>query len=169
MTLKDSIENNPVLWTLGMLLTGFLAGIGTYHWGLDFVGRRLVPQAAVVLQNNETAVLTTEYTRLKRLEEEVEPIKARENFYRTFLTYVVFKNHPFLTDQARAKNKSALVDWISRNYQATVSGSLSEQEAHIAIIKKGNDWVSGTTKLKDDPTEWPIPKEINEAVHKLNQ
>ena len=60
MTLKDSIENNPVLWTLGMLLTGFLAGIGTYHWGLDFVGRRLVPQAAVVLQNNQAAVLTTE-------------------------------------------------------------------------------------------------------------
>ncbi len=169
MTLKDSIENNPVLWTLGMVLTGFLAGIGTYHWGIDFVGRRLVLQADVVLQNNETAVLTDEYASLKRVEEEVEPIKARENFYRTFLTYAVFKNDPSLEDQARAKNKSALVDWISRNYEATVSGNLSEQEAHIAIVKKVNDWVSGTIELKGDLTLWRIPKEINEAVHKLNQ
>ena len=151
MAFKDSIENNAVLWVLGTLLTGFLAGISTYHWGLDFAGRKVVSQDAYVL-----------------MQDEIGPIKARENFYRTFLTYLVFKEDSTLSEQARAKNKQALVDLISKNYRATVSGNVAEQEAHIAIVKKGTDWVSGTSVLKGDPTEWPIPKEINEAVHLLN-
>ena len=30
MKLKERVENNPVIWTLSMLLAGFLAGIGAY-------------------------------------------------------------------------------------------------------------------------------------------
>ena len=151
MALKDSIENNPALWMLGTLLTGFLAGISTYHWGLDFAGRMVVSQHEYV-----------------QLQDEIGPIKARENFYRTFLTYLVFKEDSRQSEQAHAKNKQAFVDLISKNYGATKSGNVSEQEAHIAIVKKGTDWISGSATLQGDPTEWPIPKEINEAVHLLN-
>ncbi len=32
--IKDKVENNVVVWMLGMLLAGFLAGIGTYEGAL---------------------------------------------------------------------------------------------------------------------------------------
>jgi hypothetical protein len=38
MTLKDRIDNNITLYTLGLLLTGFCAGIGAYKFMLDVFG-----------------------------------------------------------------------------------------------------------------------------------
>ena len=35
--IKDRIENNVVVWLLGTLLTGFLAGIGTYEGALNIM------------------------------------------------------------------------------------------------------------------------------------
>jgi hypothetical protein len=39
MTLKERIENNLTLYTLGLLLTGFLAGLGTFKFLLEATGQ----------------------------------------------------------------------------------------------------------------------------------
>lgn len=38
MTLKEKIENNLTLYTLGLLLAGFLAGVGLYKSALEIAG-----------------------------------------------------------------------------------------------------------------------------------
>lgn len=40
MTLKEKIENSPVLYTLGLLATGFVAGLGAYKGILEIAGPR---------------------------------------------------------------------------------------------------------------------------------
>src|ERR1700722_1967973 len=37
MSLKENIENNPILWVLSLLLAGFLAGISAYKFLADMV------------------------------------------------------------------------------------------------------------------------------------
>ena len=54
MSIKDSIEKNPVIWILGMLLAGFTAGFSAYKTIL------VVSKAEVISQN--------EFDRLMQLE-----------------------------------------------------------------------------------------------------
>ena len=44
MGFKDKIENNITLFFLGVLLTGFLAGIGTYKAILEIAKLEVVPE-----------------------------------------------------------------------------------------------------------------------------
>lgn len=44
--LKEKIENNLVIFFLGTLLTGFLAGLGTYQGALKLVDYEAVPSKA---------------------------------------------------------------------------------------------------------------------------
>ena len=45
MTLRERIEDNPVVWLLGSLLAGFLAGIGAYQAILEIAHLKVVPEA----------------------------------------------------------------------------------------------------------------------------
>lgn len=40
MTLKDRIENNAVLYTLGLLFAGFVGGVATYKSVLEIAGSK---------------------------------------------------------------------------------------------------------------------------------
>ena len=51
MTLKERIENNLTLYTLGLLLTGFLAGIGTFKFLQDATGQTTVAIAQCTGEN----------------------------------------------------------------------------------------------------------------------
>jgi hypothetical protein len=65
MALKDTIENNPVIWTLGMLLAGFLAGIGAYKAVLEMADLQSVPKSALIAKPDERVISETEYQSLK--------------------------------------------------------------------------------------------------------
>jgi prophage DNA circulation protein len=46
MTIRDTIEQNVVVWLLATLLTGFLSGIGTYQAVLKIAGIETIGEAA---------------------------------------------------------------------------------------------------------------------------
>jgi hypothetical protein len=55
--IKEKIENNVVVWMLGTLLTGFLAGIATYKsaleiQGLETIGKERLKQLENAANNN---------------------------------------------------------------------------------------------------------------------
>lgn len=64
MAIKDTIENNPVIWTLGMLFAGFLAGIGCYKGVLEMADLHAVPKSAQIAKQDERIVTETEYKSL---------------------------------------------------------------------------------------------------------
>ncbi len=45
MNLKEKIENNLTIWILGVLLTGFLAGLGTYKGILKIANLEVVSKS----------------------------------------------------------------------------------------------------------------------------
>jgi len=49
MNLKERIENNPVVWLLGILLAGFLSGIGAYKGLIEFTGQKLVSEDRLLI------------------------------------------------------------------------------------------------------------------------
>ena len=65
MALKDTIENNPVVWTLGMLVAGFLAGIGTYKAVLEMADLQSVSKSARIAKQDERIISETEFQSLK--------------------------------------------------------------------------------------------------------
>lgn len=59
MSIKEKVEENVVLWLLGMLVTGFLSGIGAYKAILEIAQLTVIPKSA------EVASLSREVERLK--------------------------------------------------------------------------------------------------------
>ena len=60
--IKEKIENNIVVWMLGTLLTGFLAGIGTYKGALEIMSLETVGKER--LKQLESAVPSSASTGL---------------------------------------------------------------------------------------------------------
>lgn len=50
--LKEKIENNIVVWMLGTLLAGFLAGIGTYEGALKMMNLEKISKDRLILLEN---------------------------------------------------------------------------------------------------------------------
>jgi hypothetical protein len=57
MTVRERVENNLVVWHLGTLLTGFLAGIATYRGILEIAQLAVVPKSK--LENVEPSPPST--------------------------------------------------------------------------------------------------------------
>jgi hypothetical protein len=71
MSLKEKVEENVVLWLLGMLITGFLSGIGAYKAILEIAQLTVVPKSAeVVGLSREVERLKAENQKLRGKEEE---------------------------------------------------------------------------------------------------
>jgi hypothetical protein len=47
MGFKESVENNPVWWSLSLIITGFLAGIGVYQGAATIFGLGPLPKGAI--------------------------------------------------------------------------------------------------------------------------
>ncbi len=45
LTLKEIVENNVVIWLLGCLLTGFLAGLAAWKYGQDIFGQEQISKS----------------------------------------------------------------------------------------------------------------------------
>ncbi|HEV3300505.1 MAG TPA: hypothetical protein VG055_12735 [Planctomycetaceae bacterium] len=166
MTLKESIENNPVVVYLGIACAGFVAGIGAYDVILRVSQSKVVPAPSVILQPEEVAIASSKLNSLQAAEAELEQLKKEKvpveeiaAFYKTFLAYELFGNDPKTPVDARAKHKQELVDLLAKYYKHPGKA--------LGYVLKGNDYRTGTVTIKLDPTNWTIPTEINEAVHQV--
>jgi len=63
MSLRDTIENNPVIWTLGILLAGFVAGIAAYKGILQAAGMEPIPKTTRILQSGEHIISDADYNK----------------------------------------------------------------------------------------------------------
>ena len=65
MGLKKTFENHPVIWILGLIVTSFASGYGTYELILKNSGAQVVPRTQQVVAANEIAIPISEYEKLK--------------------------------------------------------------------------------------------------------
>jgi hypothetical protein len=52
MSLKEKIEKNLALWVLGLLLAGFLAGVGAYKTMLEITNQETVVKGTVIKKSD---------------------------------------------------------------------------------------------------------------------
>jgi hypothetical protein len=64
-SIKENFENHPVPWGLGLIVAGFLAGIGVYHFGLDFTHQKVISEDQLI--------------RLQNYEKEAQNVKIQKN------------------------------------------------------------------------------------------
>jgi hypothetical protein len=90
MSLKDTIENNPVIWTLGILLAGFLAGVSAYRSVLEIANLQTIPKTAQIVQPGERVISEADYnaftTRDTRATEKLAESVALNDSYKLILT-----------------------------------------------------------------------------------
>jgi hypothetical protein len=72
--LKEKIENNLAVFFLGTLLTGFLAGLGTYQGALKLIDYEAVPSK---MYQSVKDGLTTATSKAERLQQELDAQRAR--------------------------------------------------------------------------------------------
>lgn len=149
-SLRSRIEEHPVLWALGSVLTGFLAGIGAYQGILRIAKLEVV--SAYELQR--TAKVDE---RVEKLEKELVALTAREKFFRTYLAY---KSNPNAGTKARFVEM--VQGWTDPSLTAEerkylprfsmVARTETGEELRCEAIIEGLDFI------------WPLPKEICEAA-----
>ena len=71
MTLRQRIENNPIVWLLSTLLVGFLAGFGAYRTIVE-VSSQIIVSKAEYERTTQTA------SRVPELEKQISSLKAKE-------------------------------------------------------------------------------------------
>lgn len=59
MTIRERIQEDPVVWFLGTLVTGFLSGIGAYHSTLELMHLEVVPEIVAEPRKPVPEVLMT--------------------------------------------------------------------------------------------------------------
>jgi hypothetical protein len=72
MSLKEKIENNPVLLVLGLLLTGFISGMGSYRGLLEMVDATTPPPSAQVSDTATASELDQVLEENKRLQAKLQ-------------------------------------------------------------------------------------------------
>lgn len=78
MTLRDLLENNPVLIVLATLLAGFLAGIGVYKGIIEIANLKVISQS--------------DYERLSRAQ--LSATASKEDIARWARNYAAIHDHP---------------------------------------------------------------------------
>ncbi|MGE0822119.1 MAG: hypothetical protein AB7G75_08040 [Candidatus Binatia bacterium] len=181
MGLKDTVENHPVVWVLGMVVAAFLAGIGTYDGILRISGSQVVSRDAHVLADDEKALSRTDYEKLlmanteliavssenEALKKRLTTLESHHEFVVRYLRYVTSRE--ILDADFSQENKvqfelaeKMFVDLIENwwNQQHQLDGSLVLNQQ---IIRKGLDPTNSRVEFADG-TVWPIPTEIKRKV-----
>ncbi len=93
MSLKDTIDNNLVIWALGILLAGFLAGVGAYKGVLEAAHLEAIPKTAHIVQPGERVMSEADYNKLvvghtanNDTEQKLAESVALNNRYKLILT-----------------------------------------------------------------------------------
>lgn len=114
-TLKEKVENNVVIWLLGALLSGFLAGIGTYESALRMFKFKTISSERLALLENGGG-----------------DTKAPQDIYSVPLPGYLGKSEiELLFSKVKTaynnQNNDALYDLIGPIGRAQVSGAAAEQ------------------------------------------
>lgn len=95
-SIKDSIERHPVVWFLGTLLVGFLAGLGAYDRVQDMAGIQPTTQATLDRMDQQRARLEEDFQsaqeELRQASEELKKLKARPTELRNRVTELERQN-----------------------------------------------------------------------------
>jgi hypothetical protein len=181
MGLKETFENNPVVWVLGMVVAAFLAGIGAYDGILRISGSQVVSRDAQVLVDGQKAISRSEYdnlvlagTALITAAEENESLKKRlarlESRHEFMVRYLRYETSRGILDadfsrENEEKFKLAeqmfvklVLDWWKKQQDLDGELILNRQ-----IIRKGLDPTNSRVEFTDG-TVWPIPTEIKMKV-----
>lgn len=181
MGLKETIENNLVIWMLGTVVTAFLAGIGAYDGILRISGSQVVSRDAHVLADDQKAMSLSEYDKLVSastslitvtaengtLKKRLTQLKSQHEFLVRYLRYETSRQ--ILDEDFNQDNKEKLklaekmfVDLVLKwwKQQQELDGSLV---LNRQIIRKGLDPTNSRVEFADG-TVWPIPTEIKMRV-----
>ena len=181
MGLKETIENQPVIWVLGLVVTTFAAGIGAYDGFLRISRNQVVSVDAHILKDDEKAMPHSEYDKLLAASTELVTVKVENNslkdqlgqyksqneFLLRHLRYETSRQilHEEFNEQNKEKFKLAekmfvnfILKWWKNQQELDGSLVLNRQ-----IIRKGLDPTNSRIKFADG-TVWPIPTPIKRQV-----
>ena len=133
MSLKEIVEKNIVIWFLGTLLVGFLAGISTYEGIMRISGRQ--------------AVSKYEWDKAK---EKIDVLKKKERFLSLFLRYEQAKDF-----EKKSFAREALDEYIEK--------FIDESDRLESTIGVGKGAGKQTTINFPDKTSWIVPPDFRSA------
>ncbi len=138
MGLKERIENHAVVWFLGAVITGFLAGIGAHQGVLEIAKLEVVSQE-----------------RMKRY----EMLLTKDRFTSLYLRYALDHLAPFRfekTDEGRRISRENLDEYMLK-YVDTAD----KVESMVAV---GKGYGTQTTVKFSDGSVWPVPPDFRAAA-----
>ena len=181
MALKQTVENHPVIWTLGIIVAAFMAGIGAYDGILRISRSQVVPSDTRILADDEKAIARSDYdelfsasTDLIRANDEIgmltEKLVQYQSQHEFFVRYLRYEtSRQILNEQFNEENsgnhqlaEKMFVDLILKwwKQQQELDGNLVLNQQ---VIRKGLDPTNSRIAFADG-TIWPIPTSIKLKV-----
>ena len=148
-TFRERIEGHLVIFFLGTLLTGFLAGIATHQAILKMADLRVVSSAEI--QKREDAI--TEATNHR------DALLREKRFLELFLRYALSNLEPF-KHQEEYQNPDAFREELD-NY---IAEFVEEADKSDSIVAVGKGSGRQTTITFRDGSRWTVPPAFRSAV-----
>jgi len=136
MSFKETLEKNIVLWFLGTLLVGFLAGISTYEGIMRISGRQAISKDV-----------------WSNAKQNIDILKKKERFLSLFLRYEQAKEF-----EEKAFAREALDEYIEK--------FIDESDRFESTIGVGKGAGKQTTINFPDGTHWIVPPDFRSAKKK---
>ena len=138
MGLKERVENNAVIWFLGAIISGFLAGIGVYE------GVLRIAKLEVISQDRE---------------QRYEMLLTKDRFLSLYLRYALANLEPFKFDATEEDRKVAREKLDEYMMKYVDSADKSES---IVAVGKGHG--KQTTINFPDGSIWIVPPDFKAAT-----
>lgn len=138
MGLRERIENNVTVWFLGAVVTGFVAGIGTYESVLRIAHLEVVTQAQ---------------------QEQHEMLLTKDRFLSLYLRYALANLPPFSFEASDEQRKAARQNLDE--YMLQYIENADKSESQVAV---GKGQGTQTTISFPDGSQWIVPPAFSAAT-----
>jgi len=182
MDLKEKIENHPVIWTLGMLVAGFLAGIGAYSSILSIAKLQVVSSDATILADDQVAVSQSKNEELQKaareskdaklaidkFKQDFDALKGKEHFLSLYLRYFLAvyqadRVNREIAEQSLVRIVQELQNKpVSHSYEVSYGNGIATTQATVG---KGAATSNSTIRFTFDDSIWPLPEVVGTGAN----
>lgn len=155
--LKETLDKHPIAAALGLLISGFLAGLGTYEGALKLTGAQVVPRSMrvadaeqVILSKPEHDSLLIKSSKSLPLEAKLKESETQATNLQRNIVLADQKNEFFVRSLRYARARVDLLHLPGRTGQDLDEAEKVLKATRLAYVNLIHAWFSGQTKFQGD-------------------
>ena len=135
MTLKEKIENHPVIWVLGLLIIGFIAGFNSYKVILEITGQTTISKEKLELLSSQQAVTKIDSKLNESIGKEITELTDLHNIRLTQLQTRLLEEEKQATNHANIEIFQKKHEGAALRIRGSIKQENESFRNHLMVLK----------------------------------